>query len=149
MNKIDQDNYSFDISLDENGNGEFIIFDKITQKIKEKTLYKNNKKNGISITYFYENGKNGRVETTFIDDKIHGSVLYYSDNLIFREENFVNDKKEGITKDYKIINGKQILWVETPYQNGQKNGVSIEYDEDGKTIKNKTEWLEGKQIADK
>ena len=65
--------------------------------------------------------------------------------MIFREDNFINDKRNGITKDYKIVDGKQILWAETPYKDGIKNGISIEYDNDGKTIKKKVMWTNGKE----
>ena len=139
------DDFSINISLDENGDGDFIVFDKSKQKIKEKTIYKNNKKNGKSITYFYDDNKNGRIETPFVDDEIQGTVLYYTNDIIIREENFVNNKKNGITKDYKIVDGERILWVETPYENGVKNGISTEYNNDGKTIKRKIMWIDGKE----
>lgn len=145
MNKAETDDYSIDVSLDDKGDGEFIVFDKEKQKIREKTPYKHNKKNGISVTYFYDKEKNGRIETPFVDDKIQGVVLHYINDMLFREESFVDNKRNGITKDYKIINKKQVLWIETSYKNGLKNGLSIEYDDDGKTIKKKTIWLNGKE----
>lgn len=65
--------------------------------------------------------------------------------MLFREESFFDNKRNGITKDYKIINKKQVLLIETSYKNGLKNGLSIKYDDDGKTIKKKTIWLNGKE----
>lgn len=140
MNKTDN-NITVKNNIDENGNGEFIVFDEKLQKIIEKTPYKNHKENGISIKYFYE--KNGRIETPYVDGKVQGVVLYYSNDIIFREENYIDGKKEGITKDYKIVNGKAILWAETSYKNNLKDGLFIEYEDDGKTIKKKNTYLEG------
>lgn len=145
MNKIDNEKYTVDISLDKNGDGYFIVYDKINKNIIQKTPYLNNKKNGVSIEYFY--GKaNGRRETPYIDDKINGMVVQYVNDIIFREESFIDNKREGITRDYKIIEGKPILWFETSYKNHMKNGLSIEYNDDGITIKKKTMWQDEKEV---
>ena len=70
-------NYVNSLTKNEKGelDGESTTFDKRSQKIIEKISYKNNKINGLYISYFYSENKSGRTEVPYIDDKKEGTAL--------------------------------------------------------------------------
>ena len=76
-------------------------------KLKDETMYKNGKREGLS-KYYYQNGK------------------------LAVEQNFNNDGNiEGIRKDY-WENGN--IQEECLYKNGLREGILKEYDEKGKLV---------------
>ena len=64
--------------------------------------------------------------------------------ILFKRKNIDASTQEFIP--YKVIEGKQILWCETSFKDDVKDGISIEYEDDGKTIKQKTMWKNGEKI---
>ena len=148
IERFDSGDFILEFTKNEKGelDGESTTFDKRSQKIIEKISYKNNKINGLYISYFYSENKSGRTEVPYIDDKKEGTALSYINDVIFMEEPFVNNKRNGVAKIYKVIEGKQILWCETSFKDDVKDGISIEYEDDGKTIKQKTMWKNGEKI---
>ncbi|MCX7955355.1 MAG: hypothetical protein N3A01_09250 [Bacteroidales bacterium] len=69
--------------------------------------YRDNKKNGLTITYDWKYDKNGNkikggivAKEIYIDDKKEGIAYYYEDNVLVRTIPYKNDKKWGIAKEY-------------------------------------------------
>jgi uncharacterized protein len=80
----------------------------------QKVNYVMGKRNGFTITYYNLIG----------NEPVHK-------NLIQSTELFINDKKEGLSKDF-YENGK--IKEEAAYKNNSKNGLAKEYNEDGLII---------------
>jgi antitoxin component YwqK of YwqJK toxin-antitoxin module len=81
----------------------------------------------------YKNGKKDGVEKTY--DR-HGDLV--------SEVSWKKDKREGLTKEWKFTKHKIIESSITPYKNGKKDGVAIEYYADGKVM-SKTPYVNGKK----
>jgi uncharacterized protein (TIGR02145 family) len=91
----------------------------------------------------YPNG-NIRFEATYVDNKKEGlEKEYYDDGTLKRESNFANDRREGITKEY-YKDGT--LQTELPYSNGYIEGTVIRYHKNGK-MASKAEYKQNKQVA--
>jgi len=147
IQRIDCGDFFIDVPFNEAGqkDGIEITFDKRIQKVIESIPYKNDKRNGLAVSLFYdkEKGQDGRIETPYVDDKKDGTILWYTNGVVIREDPFKNDVRDGTVIDYKFVNSDRVLWAETSYKNGVKDGVAIEYCDDGKTIKKKTIWKNG------
>ncbi|MBL4653227.1 MAG: hypothetical protein JKY53_10250 [Flavobacteriales bacterium] len=97
-----------------------------------------------------QSNKNSTVrlpEINYINDTIkHGLARYYYPNNVLKSEvSYNNGEKEGKCI-YYYENG--VLKSETFYKNDVPAGVSKKYYGDGKTLKSKTFWLEGKQFGE-
>lgn len=85
---------------------------------------------GTSI-YYYKNGKI-KQKTQWHNDKKNGSAcLYYSDGHINETIEFKNDKRNGV--DTVFYKNWQIK-CECNYNNGLCDGYSVYYDKDGTLI---------------
>lgn len=69
--------------------------------------YKNNKKNGLCLTYEWKYDEKGRKtgggllsKEIFIDDKREGNAYYYENNRLVKEIPYKNNKKWGIAREY-------------------------------------------------
>jgi hypothetical protein len=98
-------------------------------KLQQKTIYKNEKKNGIEEWY----NDNGKIlkRTSYKDDLRNGIEEWYThDNgTISSRSMYVNDKKEGVDEMFRD-NGT--IWVKSMYVNDKLEGTKEFYDENGK-----------------
>ena len=91
----------------------------------------------------YPNG-NVRFEATYVNDKKEGiEKEFYEDGTLKRESNFVNDRREGLTKEFYKDGTPQ---SELPYANGYIEGTVIRYHKNGK-VASKALYKQNKQIA--
>jgi len=90
---------------------------------KDGKLYKDGKIfNGLEEKYD-EYGKLSE-QIPYTDGKINGVAIYYFRGKLFKEEAYVDGKKEGISKLYT---DNERLILETPYFNDEINGVQKSY----------------------
>lgn len=81
------------------------------------------------VVYSLDSLNNLEYEKKFSKGKLKNRKLYWKNGQLFKESNYVNDKKEGISKLYNE-NGQ--LKEKFDWSNGQKKeGISKEYYENG------------------
>ncbi len=129
--------YSYTLNTDRNDKPEYI------GNIISKELYVNDKKEGKAYYYFNKgnilkiaNYKDNRLDdnTYEFDDKGNIITIYRYNKGILIERDKINRFNENNEKQgqwmefYKNLNVKS----ETNYDNGKKNGIFKEYDNDGK-----------------
>jgi antitoxin component YwqK of YwqJK toxin-antitoxin module len=118
-----------------------------TNKAEAKNAIVNNMKEGKWIEYEDEmagitadtNEAVDYILTVYINDKPAGIARQYDMNGLLQSETpYANGEKNGIKKDY--YNGR--LYSETPYTNDMENGTKKEYYKDGK-LKSETTFTNG------
>ena len=124
--------------------GEEIEFSRDKKRLVRITPYINGKREGLQIEY----SDTGGVETPFKNDQPHGIIKWYDrSSRLLREDPFVNGIREGKLRDYVVRGNEVFLLSETMYKNGEKDGISTEYAEDGKTVKLQTVYAKGQLIT--
>ncbi len=108
--------------------GTFVIKTSMGDKLVQKTSVKNGMMNGESIRY--HNEKPSSIDM-YKDNKKNGLCKVYSlrDGSLYKEVNYVNDKKEGLVKTYEP-DGK--LKTEAVYKNDHKAGAYKMYHNNGR-----------------
>lgn len=108
--------------------GTFVIKTTMGDKLVQKTAVKNGMMNGESIKY--HNEKPSAIEM-YKDNMKHGLTKVYSlrDGSLYKEVNYVNDKKDGLVKTFGP-NGK--VKSEYVYKEGNRAGAYKLYYTNGK-----------------
>ncbi|MBX9838943.1 MAG: hypothetical protein K2X69_11600 [Silvanigrellaceae bacterium] len=113
-------------------NGKYEIYSPFGKKI-QVAQYLNNNLNGECLHYNEENG-NITKKSNYLNGKLNGlSVTYYQNNVPMLEEYFIDDKLDGIVRNY-FPNG--VLRESSGYAEGNKLN-SKEYDMAGNEIHKK------------
>jgi antitoxin component YwqK of YwqJK toxin-antitoxin module len=84
-----------------------------------------------SVWSFYAQSGEKTVEITYQKGVKQGLTRTFKNQKVIREDNFVDDKIEGFSKEF-FPSGE--LKNELPYKKNQKQGVGFEYDKSGKII---------------
>ena len=106
-----------------------------------ETIYKNGKREGLSVWYDDINGQ-VRSEENYRDDQMEGLSKWYHENgQLQREGNYQNGQRIGIWRDYHD-NGQ--LESEGNYKDGQKEGWWREYHENGQ-LESEVKYIDGKK----
>lgn len=89
-----------------------------------------------SIWSFYRENGNIKQKITYKDGIKNGASYYYQEEcLLIKKELFINGILEDNTIEYFPDSSDRKVKSITPYKNGQKNGVAVEYAIDGRIIK--------------
>jgi antitoxin component YwqK of YwqJK toxin-antitoxin module len=104
------------------------------ENIKESSVYKNDKINGIR-KLFYSNGE-VRSISRFKNGRLDGlSEFFYYDGVIKRRVQYKNHKKNGICLFYyHTIDGSPNLYKELFYVNNRLQGIFKTYHENGQLM---------------
>jgi len=110
--------------------GKLTWYDKQNKKLSE-TFYKDGKLNGIEKFYFVSN-KKVKHEVNYINDKKEGiQKEYFKNGVVALKVNYKNNKKEGMQEEYTIDNK---LFTKVNYINNYKEGYQYWYDKQGNII---------------
>ncbi|MFN8309805.1 MAG: toxin-antitoxin system YwqK family antitoxin [Chitinophagales bacterium] len=102
--------------------GTWKVYDPTTYLLSMENSYVEGEKSGPWIDY-HPNGKKSQ-EITYSGSNRNGlQTKWNKDGMKTFETNFVNDKEDGIHKEYN----NSVLVMEQGYSNGQKNGVYKKY----------------------
>ncbi|MDR2084010.1 MAG: hypothetical protein LBP67_03345 [Bacteroidales bacterium] len=100
--------------------------------LRDVTEYKNDKKNGVAVTL--NNQGSLEMEEHYVDDVYHGEIRKYLRGNYLNEITTYNmGVKEGPYKRY-YTDKPTVLMEEVNYVNGNKNGISKWYNNEGKLL---------------
>jgi len=142
----------FYMSPEDNFEGRYIEY-RENGNIKEICFYKNNLKNGICLLmdeenrieeygYYKDGKKHGKfkyfdneiieIKCNYYEGLLEGSFKSYINGKLFEETGYKKSSQHGVFREYYY--DEEILKKEGKYNNGNRDGIWIEYDKSGNII---------------
>lgn len=115
------------------GKWQYFEFPRKYLKINKIENYKNNKRNGYTIDYYYEEDKKYiAYKTWYKDDIIIGDVLQFNaKGQIIEKTPYKKGKKEGIYKEFRYEDDTQYISYTGKYIDGKKEGKWKHFNKNG------------------